>query len=226
MAEVKTAVKKTPVKATAATTLQSSLPKDVFNVEVNNHELLQRAYQAYLANGRDNYAQVKTRGLVRGGGKKPWRQKGTGRARFGSSRNPIWRGGGIVFGPTGNENYTKTIPTAQKRKAVRQALTLANKAKKLHVIADFVVKDGKTKTAVALLEKNKVSRNTLLVVDQKSEELIRSTNNISNLKVITAKYLNVYDVLNADTILVTKKSVDIITEWLGDSTSSRQGGAK
>ncbi len=213
MAEAKT-VQKAPAKSTSASSA-ATLPKDVFNVEVNNHELLQRAYQAYLANGRENYAQVKTRGLVRGGGKKPWRQKGTGRARFGSSRNPIWRGGGIVFGPTGNENYTKTIPTAQKRQAIRQALSLAHAAKKIQVITEFATKDGKTKTAIAQLEKYKAVRNTLLVVDTKDEALIRATNNISNLKVVTAKYLNVYDIINADTVLITKKSVEIVKQWLG-----------
>ena len=213
MAEAKT-VQKAPAKSTSASSA-ATLPKDIFNVEVNNHELLQRAYQAYLANGRENYAQVKTRGLVRGGGKKPWRQKGTGRARFGSSRNPIWRGGGIVFGPTGNENYTKTIPTAQKRQAIRQALSLAHAAKKIQVITEFATKDGKTKTAIAQLEKYKAVRNTLLVVDTKDEALIRATNNISNLKVVTAKYLNVYDIINADTVLITKKSVEIVKQWLG-----------
>jgi len=202
---------KTTTKASSTTTL----PKDVFAVDVNNHELLQRAYQAYLANGRENYAVTKTRGLVRGGGRKPWRQKGTGRARFGSSRNPIWRGGGIAFGPTGIENYSKKLPTAQKQKAIRQALTLANKAKKITVITDFVMKDGKTKTAVALLEKHKVSRRTLLVVDSKDESLVRATNNIPNLKVVTASYLNVYDVMNADTMLITKKAVDAVEAWLG-----------
>ena len=79
----------------------AKLDDAVFGVEVTNHRLLRQAYDAYLSNGRENLAIVKTRGLVRGGGKKPWKQKGTGRARFGSSRNPIWRGGGIVFGPTG-----------------------------------------------------------------------------------------------------------------------------
>ena len=85
----------------------AKLSKEVFGVEVANHQLLKQAYEAYLANGRDNLALTKKRGDVSGGGKKPWKQKGTGRARFGSSRNPIWRGGGIVFGPNGNENYTK-----------------------------------------------------------------------------------------------------------------------
>ena len=91
----------TYTKAGAKATTAAKLDKAVFGVDVANHELLKAAYVAYMANGRDNLAIVKTRGLVRGGGKKPWKQKGTGRARFGSTRNPIWRGGGVVFGPTG-----------------------------------------------------------------------------------------------------------------------------
>ena len=90
----------------AETTKKQTLPKDVFAVDVPNHELLKLAYDSYLANARLASATTKQRGEVRGGGKKPWKQKGTGRARFGSTRNPIWRGGGIVFGPRGNENYT------------------------------------------------------------------------------------------------------------------------
>lgn len=206
MADVKTAPKATATKTT--------LPKEVFAVDVNNHELLQRAYQAYLANGRTNLAVTKTRGLVRGGGKKPWRQKGTGRARFGSSRNPIWRGGGIVFGPTGNENYTKTLPTAQKRQALRQALTLANQSKKITVIESFACKDGKVKNTLDLLAKYKAQRNTLIVVEAKDEMKARATRNVQTVKVTQATYLNVYDVLNADTILIEKKAVNLIQEWL------------
>lgn len=202
-----TATKTTP-KITTAT-----LPKEIFNVEVNNHELVKKAYDAYLANGRTNLAVTKTRGLVRGGGKKPWRQKGTGRARFGSSRNPIWRGGGIVFGPTGSENYTKTLPLAQKRQAIRQALTLANKAKKITVL-DFKNITGKTKDTVAFLNKNKLERRVLLVVDTKDELVDRATRNVPNLKVVQATYLNVYDILNADHIVLNKKSVDLIKAWL------------
>ena len=213
MAEAKVTTKTTPkAKASSTTTV---LPKDVFSIEVNNHELLQRAYQAYLANGRGNLAVTKTRGLVRGG-KKPWRQKGTGRARFGSSRNPIWRGGGIVFGPTGNENYSKTLPVAQKRQAIRQALSISNKAKKITVIDSFVSKDGKVKVTLDLIAKHKLERNTLLVVDQKDAMVERSTRNISDVKVVQASYLNVYDILNADNILITKKAVDMVAEWLGE----------
>src|SRR5215207_2186678 len=104
----------TYTKAGTKATTPAKLDKSVFGVSPNSHELLKSAYTMYLANGRENNAVTKTRGLVRGGDKKPWKQKGTGRARFGSSRVPIWRGGGITFGPTGQENYTHKLPTATK----------------------------------------------------------------------------------------------------------------
>jgi large subunit ribosomal protein L4 len=126
----------------AATPKAVTLPKEIFAVEVPNHELLKLAYDAYLANSRLATATTKQRGEVSGGGKKPWAQKGTGRARFGSSRNPIWRGGGIVFGPRGNENYTKRVSVKSKRVALRQALSLSNKEKKI-VVLDFKT-TGKT----------------------------------------------------------------------------------
>jgi large subunit ribosomal protein L4 len=202
---------------TTAKVSNPTLPKDVFSVEVDNHELLQRVYLSYLANKRESNARVKTRGLVSGGGKKPWRQKGTGRARFGSSRNPIWRGGGIVFGPTGNENYTKTIPKAQKQKAIRQALTLANKSKKITIIETFNCKDGKVKNTTDLLNKHKLERNTLIVVSVKDALVERATRNVTNVKAVQANYLNVYDILNADNILISKKALPIIEDWLGGS---------
>src|ERR1700686_4859880 len=105
---------KTGNKATVA----AKLDKSVFDVDVKNHDLLKQAYLAYLANSRVNLAVVKKRGEVRGGGRKPWRQKGTGRARFGSSRNPIWRGGGVALGPTGNENYSRQLNSSSKKQAL------------------------------------------------------------------------------------------------------------
>lgn len=198
------------VKATKPATLD----KSVFGVEVENHQLLKDVYVAYLANGRENLAVTKTRGLVSGGGKKPWKQKGTGRARFGSSRVPIWRGGGITFGPTGTENYTKKVHVKAKRTATRQALSLASQAGKIRVIENFTT-DGKVKSTVELLKKVDAQRRILLVVDNKDEQVERATRNIQNVIVVQAKYVNVYDVLNADTIVITKPSLDIITEWLG-----------
>jgi large subunit ribosomal protein L4 len=193
-----------------ATTTQ--LPQEVFAVEVANHELLKLAYDAYLANSRTASATTKTRGEVRGGGKKPWKQKGTGRARFGSSRNPIWRGGGIVFGPLGNENYTKKISTRAKRQAVRQALTLADQASKVHVMD--IQTTGKTAEVVKFLADNKFDRKTLIVVEEKTAELIRATNNIENVLLVGTKYLNVFHILNADAIVLSTASLPTLTSWL------------
>ena len=199
-------------ETTTPATTSTTLPKEVFKGEVTNHELLKLAYDSYLANSRLASATTLQRGEVRGGGKKPWKQKGTGRARFGSSRNPIWRGGGIVFGPRGNENYTKKLSTTSKRVAVKQALTLANEAKKI------VVKDlkttGKTAEVAKFLADNKFARKTLIVVDEKTPELLRATNNIQNVMVVRATYLSVYHILNADHIVIAPKALPILKTWL------------
>lgn len=201
---------KSGTKATTAAKLDTS----VFGVEVTNHELLKAAYVAYLANGRTSAARTKTRGLVRGGGRKPWKQKGTGRARFGSSRNPIWRGGGITFGPTGEENYTHNIHTKAKRQAVRQALTLAAKEGSLAIVEAFESKEGKVAPVVALLNKLGAKGNTLVVIEIKDDMLNRATANIQTVKVVTAKYLTVYDLLNADNVVMTSKALAAVHEWL------------
>jgi large subunit ribosomal protein L4 len=199
-------------KTGSKATTPAKLDKKVFGIEVTNHELLKQAYTAYLANGRTNLAVTKKRGEVSGGGKKPWKQKGTGRARFGSSRNPIWRGGGIAFGPTGNENYTRKLNTETKRQAIRQALSLNQDH--LMVIEAFDGKDSKTKTAAQLLSKIGTKNQTLLVVANKDAGLVRATNNIEGLKLVQATYLNVYDILNADSIVITKDALELVHQWL------------
>ena len=197
-----------------ATTTKTTLSKAVFDVEVKNHELLKLAYDSYLANSRGANATTKRRGEVRGGGKKPWKQKGTGRARFGSSRNPIWRGGGIVFCPLGNENYPKPVPAASKRLAVRQALTLAKKADKI-VIADLKT-TGKTSEVAAFIKKNKFDvRRILLVPDVKTPEISRATRNVQSLEVSSPTYLTVYHILNADKIVISSSAIKKIEAWLG-----------
>ena len=189
---------------------KTNLPSSVFAVQVPNHELLKLAYDAYLANSRLASATTKQRGEVRGGGKKPWRQKGTGRARFGSSRNPIWRGGGIVFGPRGNENYTKKISKTSKRVALRQALTV----KAENVLVSDIKTTGKTAEVAKFLEDNKLNRRVLIVAE-KTDELIRATNNISEVLLVSPMYLNVFDLLNADHIVIAPKAIETIENWLG-----------
>lgn len=190
-------------------TSQVELPSSVFAAEVSNHDLLKEAYLAYLANGRDNLAKTLTRSNVRGGGAKPWQQKGTGRARAGSNRSPIWRGGGVVFGPDTNRNYSRKLNAKAKQKALAQSLTLA-KAKNFIVLEAFTVKDGKTKSALKLLSKIGAQAKTLIVLDDKPKEIVRATNNLPEIKLTTAKGLNVFDVLNADTIIVTKSAIEAV----------------
>lgn len=190
----------------------TKLPKTIFAVDVPNHDLLKLAYDSYLANARQASATTKQRGEVSGGGKKPWKQKGTGRARFGSSRNPIWRGGGVVFGPRGNENYTKKLSKTAKRVAVRQALTLANQAKKISVVE--VKTTGKTKEIAKFLADNKLERKTLIVTSEKTPALMRATNNIQQVLVVSANYLSVYHILNADNIVITPEALPVISAWL------------
>lgn len=196
----------------------AKLDASVFGVKVTNHELLKQAYETYLANGRINLAVTKTRGLVSGGGKKPWKQKGTGRARFGSSRNPIWRGGGIVFGPTGEENYSKKLPVATKRQALRQALSLASD--RLIVIEKLSSKEGKTSDIVKLLIKLGVNRSALIVVTDKTPELVRATANLQDVKLVTATYVNVYDIMNANHLVLTSDALKSIQEWLATATKT------
>ena len=191
----------------------AKLNKDVFGLSVENHELVKLAYDAYLANSRSSHAKTLKRGEVRGGGKKPWKQKGTGRARFGSTRNPIWRHGGVAFGRTGEENFTKKISKNAKLQAVRQALSMQNKDKAVKTIAAFEAKGGKTAAAVKELNIEK-GKNYLVVVPEKTENILRATNNIANAKVVRPTYLNVFDILNADQIIIVEKALPEIENWL------------
>lgn len=209
----------TYTKSGANATTPAKLDKAVFGVEIKSHELLKRNYLAHLANGRDNLAVAKKRGEVAGGGSKPWRQKGTGRARFGSSRNPIWRGGGVAFGPTGNENYSHKVNTKAKHTALRQALTLAATENRIKIIETFESKDGKVKPTLQLLNKIDAKGSVLLVVSVKDDLVKRATNNLPNVKAVQAGYVHVYDIMNADVVVISKKALDMITERLTANSS-------
>ncbi len=193
----------------------ATLNKDVFGLSVENHELVKLAYDAYLANSRSSHAKTLKRGEVRGGGKKPWKQKGTGRARFGSTRNPIWRHGGVAFGRTGNENFTKKIAKNAKLLAVRQALGMKNAEKAVVVLEKEVKLTGKTKDAVKVLRDLKLEgKNVLAVAAEKTPEVLRSTNNLPNVKLVRATYLNVFDIMNADAIVFSEKALKETEKWL------------
>ena len=193
----------------------ADLNPEIFNLEITNHELVKLAYDAYLANSRSSHAKTLKRGEVRGGGKKPWKQKGTGRARFGSTRNPIWRHGGVAGGRTGEENFTKKLSKNAKRTAVMQALSMKNTAKAIQVIDTLGIKDGKVKEVIKTLTDLKVApKNVLIVVPEKDELTLRATNNIAFAKVVRPTFLNVFDIMNADTIVIVKDAVASIDNWL------------
>ena len=193
----------------------ATLNKDVFGLTVENHELVKLAYDAYLANSRSSHAKTLKRGEVRGGGKKPWRQKGTGRARLGSTRNPIWRHGGVAFGRTGEENFTKKLAKNSKRLAVRQALSMKNADKAVFVLGKEVKLTGKTKDAVKVLKDMKLDgKNVLAVAAEKTPEILRSTNNLPNVKLVRATYLNVFDIMNADAIVFSEAALKATEDWL------------
>lgn len=193
----------------------ATLNKEIFGLNVENHELVKLAYDAYLANSRSSHAKTLKRGEVRGGGKKPWRQKGTGRARFGSTRNPIWRHGGVAFGRTGDENFTKKISKQAKRQAVCQALSMKNADKAVIVLERDVKLTGKTKDAVKVLKDLKLEgKNVLVVANEKTPEVLRSTNNLPNVKLVRATYLNVFDIMNADAIVFSEAALKSAEQWL------------
>lgn len=194
----------------------AELNNDIFGLSVENHELVKTAYDAYLANSRSSHAKTLKRGEVSGGGKKPWKQKGTGRARFGSTRNPIWRHGGVAFGRTGEENFTKKLSKTSKHVAIRQALSMQNADKRVLKVKDFKITDGRTKEAVKNLEAAKANLDSkiLLILPEKDELTLRATNNLNNVKVVRPTYLNVFDILNADQIIISEKSLEVLEDWL------------
>lgn len=192
----------------------STLNQDVFGLTVDNHELVKLAYDAYLANSRSSHAKTLRRGEVSGGGKKPWRQKGTGRARFGSTRVPIWRHGGVAGGRTGQENFTKRISKSAKKLAVRQALSMQNADGNV-LTAEFKT-TGKTAEIFQQLKELKLDSARVLLVADKTPELLRATNNLPNVKLVRPTYLTVFDILNADKVVFTSAALTASEAWLLD----------
>ncbi len=187
------------------------LSDDVFNYELREH-LIYEAVKNFRANQRRGTASTKTRGEVSGGGKKPWKQKGTGRARAGSTRSPIWRKGGITFGPKPRD-YSYNMPKKAKRNALKSVLSEKVRNDKLIVVDELLI--GSTKTREAIEKLKNFKYNKILIIDSKdNEELLTSTRNIPSIKAIDSKELNIYDSLHYDHILVTVEAITKITEVL------------
>lgn len=187
------------------------LNEDIFGIEPNK-AVLYEFVKMQLANKRTGNASTKTRAEVRGGGKKPWRQKGTGRARVGSSRNPVWKGGGIVFGPKPRD-YSYKLPRKVRRLALKSALSSKVKGNTLVVVDELLMNEPKTKDMVKILSSLNVNQNNTLVVTSNDDiNVSKSARNIPGIKPIKADFINVYDVLKYDTLLITKDAVARIEE--------------
>lgn len=172
--------------------------------------LIEQAIVTHLANRRIVTAHTKTKGEVRGGGKKPWKQKGTGRARHGSIRSPQWKGGGVVFGPRKNRNFALKMNISAKRKALLMSLSDKAANNNITVVDTIEMPAPKTKDFAAMLKKLSVTSKALVILPTSNAVLVRSGRNIPRLMFIRADSLNTYDVVNAKQLLVLKPALDII----------------
>jgi len=188
------------------------LHPDVFGVRVNDH-LLYEAVKQYRAGGRRGTHMTKNRALVSGTGKKPWRQKGTGRARIGSVRNPLWRHGGTVFGPVPRD-YSYSMPKKARAAALRSALSLRVNEGALTVVTGFPVEAPKTKVLRGLLDKLGIAGKTTLVDHEPTDALVLSGRNLPEVHVVADTHLTVYDVLDCQNLLVSQAALDKLEERL------------
>ncbi len=197
---------------------ETDLDLAVASPETAEH-IVYLALRRQLANRRQSNAHSKTRAEVRGGGRKPWRQKGTGRARAGSIRSPLWRKGGVIFGPRNERNYTISMNRKERRLALRTALQ--SRVGDLIVVEDFSdnLAQPKTKEAVQALSRWGVGadQSVLIIVADRDDNIHRAVRNIARVKLITASNLNVFDLLNVDWVVATTSALDRIREVYSDS---------
>ncbi len=185
------------------------LSDNVFGVEINEH-LVHLAVVSQLANGRQGTQSAKTRSEVSGGGRKPWRQKGTGHARQGSTRSPQWTGGGVVFAPKPRD-YSMKMNKREKQIAIKSALTSKVQDSKLIVVDEFKLDEIKTSKFAQILDNLKAPK-ALVVTKDKDEKVVLSARNIPTVKTTMTNSINVYDILKYDSLVITKDAVAAIEE--------------
>ncbi|HNU96711.1 MAG TPA: 50S ribosomal protein L4 [Candidatus Portnoybacteria bacterium] len=193
------------------------LPEKIFNIKINE-DVIYQVVNVQITNSRQNLAHTKNRSDVKGGGKKPWRQKGTGRARHGSIRSPLWRGGGITFGPRNEEDFSKKINKKIKQKALFMVLTSKVRDKELIVVDNLMISEPKTKLISKILSNifNKKQDSILITIPQKNENIAIASRNINNVKTILADSLNVLDLLSFRYLLLDKESIKVIEKTYGN----------
>ena len=179
-----------------------------------NDQVVYEHINLFMANRRQGTHATKTRSDVSGGGRNPWRQKGTGNARQGSTRAPHWVGGGVVFGPSANRNYTKKMNKKERKLALKSALTYKANDKDIIVVDKFEAETNKTKDMLKVLEGLNATGKTLIVTTELTENLILATRNIADVKLVLANELNTYDVLYVNKIIITEDAVKYVEEVL------------
>jgi len=189
---------------------EASLTDDIFGVEVNPF-LIHEVVKMQLANRRSGTASTKNRSLVRGGGKKPWKQKGTGRARVGSIRSPLWKGGGTIFGPMPRD-YSYLVPKKVRKNALKAALSQKLQENKLVLVDAITLDEVKSKKFVALMKTFKITN--ALIIDEENKNLSLSARNVTNFKVLKPAGLNVFDLMIYDYVVLTKPSLESIEKRL------------
>lgn len=201
-----------------------SLPKDVFEVKMSP-DLVHQVVLSQMSNRRQGTAKTKDRSEVSGGGKKPWRQKGTGRARHGSIRSPLWVGGGVTFGPTNKKNYKRAVPKKMKRAAMLMVLSKKAQENLVVVLDGFELKEPSTKEIAAGFKSLFLEKGTgMVVLPEMDKNSILSVRNIKNVAVMQAKDLNALDLLNYKYVVLPKKSIEIIKDtFLG---KKQEAGSK
>ncbi len=188
-----------------------TLPKEIFDVKINS-DLIYQVVKTEMSNRRQGSAHSKDRGDVSGGGKKPWRQKGTGRARHGSNRSPIWVGGGVTFGPRKERNYKKKINKKARRKALLMVLSGKKDSKMVFPVSDFKINTIKTKIVDTFIKKVSLQGSTLILLPEMDKKAILSTRNIENIDTIQAKDINPLILLSYKNIVIPKESLKIIKD--------------
>lgn len=201
------------VDSKAAVVGEYTLPDNCFELE-RGSQAVHECVVGFLAEQRAGTACTKTRGNVRGGGAKPFRQKGLGRARSGSIRNPIWTGGGTVFGPT-PRSYAKKINKKVRKLALKRALSERVEEGSVIVLNKIEFADGKTKSANAFLKDLQVAKNALIIVPEYTESIISATGNLDNVVLRSAASVNVYELLRFSKVIFTKDSLDIVVKRMG-----------
>jgi large subunit ribosomal protein L4 len=190
---------------------QTLLPREIFEVKMNS-DLVHQVVSSQISNRRQVIAHSKDRGEVRGGGRKPWRQKGTGRARAGSIRSPLWRGGGVTFGPRKTRVFKKKINKKMKRKALLMVLSAKAKARLLFILDKISLERAKTKLMSGILDKLSVKGSSLIALPKNEKNVVLAANNLFRVRTIETKNLNALDLLSFKYLIMPKEAIKVIKE--------------